>query len=74
MSADGVTVKLLGMRQTSDWAKMTPAHVTQSLAYAVDALLSVAEAALAEHASHFDQYKDDEEGCATCYYLNQLAQ
>ena len=60
------------MRELIEWGKQAQQHATISMAFRAEALLNVAEAALTEHASHLDQYKDDKEGCATCFYLNEL--
>jgi hypothetical protein len=72
MSIDSVQLNLERMRQQAQWGKQSHAHATVSFAFAVESLLDVAEAAIAEHASHFEEWKDDEEGCAICYYLNKL--
>lgn len=67
-----VESKLAHMEQVIGWGKQSHHHHVISMAYTSEALLKVADAALKEHASHFDKYKEDEEGCATCFYLHEL--
>lgn len=67
-----VEAHLARMRELIEWGKQAQAHALISMAFRAEALANVADAALKEHASHFEQYKDDEEGCATCFYLNEL--
>lgn len=74
MSVDAPRLALARMRQQAEWGKQATAHATQSLAWAIEALIEIAEADLVEHESHFDRYKDDKDGCPTCYLLNQLGQ
>ena len=72
MSIDSTRLVLKRMRRQVEWGKQASAHATQSLSYALEMLIEIAEADLVEHESHFDKYKDDEAGCRTCYLLNQL--
>jgi hypothetical protein len=67
-----VELHLTAMRQLIEWGKQSHQHGLISMAFRAEALLAVVDAALAEHAAHFEQYKDDKEGCATCFYLNEL--
>jgi hypothetical protein len=62
------------MRRQVEWGKQATAHATQSLADALEMLIEIAEADLVEHANHYEKWKDDEDGCRTCYLLNKLGQ
>jgi hypothetical protein len=70
--ASDVELAFKRLHDHAEWGKQAQARATISMAFGIEQLLAVAEAALAEHASHFDRYADDEEGCATCFYLNKL--
>jgi hypothetical protein len=63
---------LTRMHEQSEWAKQDKHHGMISMGFRLEALRKVAVAALDEHASHFSQYKDDRDGCATCFYLHEL--
>ncbi len=69
---DELRSHLVRMKEQIEWAKQDKHHGMISMGFRLDALRKVAVAALDEHASHLDQYKEDKDGCATCFYLNEL--
>ena len=60
------------MQEMVEWGKQSREHGMVSMSFRCEALLKVASATLDEHASHFAQYAEDKEGCASCFYLNEL--